>query len=119
MPAFRVYLYGPNCGPIETTFEAAAERLQRLAGLYFEPDGSFVWSQKEETASSPAGQVFGMLYDAAQQLQYVELWGDCDRPMWHKIVQAVLGSATHDLAVMTLPERQLQDLQGFEETAFC
>jgi hypothetical protein len=114
LKSFHLYLYGPDCGPIESSFEEAAGRLQSLQGLYLEPDGSFVWSKK-----GGAEQVYGMLYDAANKLQYVELWGDCQRAIWQQIVQAIRGDATHDLAVMVLPERQLQDLQGFEETAFC
>ncbi|QDT13189.1 hypothetical protein [Planctomycetes bacterium K23_9] len=112
MHQFHLYLYGPECGPIESTFDAAAARLQAIEGLYFEPDGSFVYSQ------AAGQQIYGMLYDAANQLQYVELWGDCKRPVWTKIVQAVVGPVDHELAVMCLPQRQLQDLQGFEETAF-
>jgi hypothetical protein len=114
LKSFHLYLYGPDCGPIESSFEATAERLKSLEGLYLEPDGSFVWSKK-----GGGEQVYGMLYDAAEKLQYVELWGDCQRAKWQQIVQAIRGDATHDLAVMVLPERQLQDLQRFEESAFC
>jgi len=113
MSSFHVYLYGPDCAPIESSFENAAQRLQSLTALYFEPDGSFVWSPHDG-----AQQVYGMLYDAAERLQYVELWGNCERDTWHQVVEAIRGTATHELAVMQLPERQLQDLQRFEETAF-
>lgn len=114
MQSFHIYLYGPDCGPINTTFEATALRLEQLPRLCFEPDGSFVWTQfgGEE-------QIFGMLYDANDSLQYVELRGQCLHETWQRLITAIKGKCSHDLAVLCLPERQLQDLQGFEKAAFC
>lgn len=103
-----MYLYGPDCGPIETTFESAGERLQKLARLYFELDGSFVWKPTRDE------EVFGMLYDAANQLQYVELRGTCSLESWRVLMESLRGDIQHGLAVMILPERQLQNLQDFE-----
>ncbi|NND96549.1 MAG: hypothetical protein HKN47_04370 [Pirellulaceae bacterium] len=137
MQSFHLYLYGTDCGPIATTFESAAARLQALPRLYLEPDGSFVWTQV-----GGSEQIFGMLYDAEGQLQYVELRGQCKRPTWRQLVLAIIGSdsggTAQDVAddhrldakgpigsqrdgllVMNLPGRQLQELQRFEETAFC
>ncbi len=114
MRHFHLYLYGPDCGPIESTFQDAAERLQTIGGLYFEPDGSFVWSPDAGKQS-----IYGMLYDANDQLQYVELWGSCDFSTWQQVMGSLVGPVKHDLAVMSLPQRQLQDLQSFEETTFC
>ncbi len=109
MTPFHLYLYGPEKGPIDTSFEAAAERLERLELLHFEPDGSFVW-----TRDSGKQQIDGMLYDAAGRLQYVELQGKCALPTWQRMVTAIRGALSDDLVVMLLPQRQLQDLQTFE-----
>ena len=113
MNTFHVYLYGPDCGALETSFEDAAARLEQMPRLYLEPDGSFVWTQ-----SGGEQQIFGMLYDAANQLQYVELRGCCCRENWQRLVTAIRGATEHKLAVMSLPSRQLQDLQGFENSTF-
>ena len=114
MNKFHIYLYGPLCGPIETSFENAASRLTRLEHLAFEPDGSFVYSR-----SRGEQQVFGMLFDAQARLRYAELRGHCDRETFQIVVLAICGNCEHDLTVMRLPMRQLQDLQSFEETTFC
>ena len=114
MQDFHIYLYGPAQGPIDTTFEDAAERLQRLDRLAFEPDGSFVWAR-----NGGRQKVFGMLYDAANQIQYVELRGQVDLETFQTIVKAISNDQIDDLAVMKLPERQLQQLQDFEESTFC
>ncbi|MCG8651951.1 MAG: hypothetical protein MI861_19075, partial [Pirellulales bacterium] len=92
-----------------TTFEAAAERLEKLDSLYFEPDGSFVW-----VAEGGDQQIDGMLYDAAGRLQYVEIRGICQIAVWRQLLAAIGGDFTVAMEVMKLPDRQLQDLQTFE-----
>ena len=106
---FHLYLYGPNQGPLESSFEAAEARLVTLPKLHFEPDGSFVWAidQGQE-------QVFGMIYDAANCIQYVEMRGQCRLKTWQDLRFAINGCSTFDLQVLKLPNRQLQDLQNFE-----
>ena len=111
MKPFHVYLYGPDRGPIETSFESAAARLQSLNQLYFEPDGSFVL-----TRDQGADQVFGMVYDTIDRLQYVELRGQCTLAIWRELMVAIVGRQESDLAVLVLPERQLQTLQNFENS---
>ncbi|MEM1068582.1 MAG: hypothetical protein AAGI63_06790 [Planctomycetota bacterium] len=109
MPEFHLYLYGPSKGPIESSFEAAEERLKGLPKLYFEPDGSFVWALDEGRQ-----QVFGMVYDAAGAIQYIELWGRCERITWQQIVHAATGSQSSHFEVLRLPDQRLQELQDFE-----
>ena len=111
MTPFHLYLYGPFRGPIETSFEQAAQRLQQLPRLHFEPDGSFVWNR-----DSGRQQVFGMVYDAAGKVRYCDLQGHCDRQTWKELCQAITGDQCGDLQVMMLPDQRLQDLQSFEET---
>lgn len=111
MDPFHVYLYGPKLGPIETTFEQAAERLQRLTRLVLEPDGSFVWAQ-----DAGAQQVYGMIYDAAELIQYCELQGSCSHETWSTLCRAIVGRTDlQGFEVMKLPSQQLQDLQTFEQ----
>lgn len=107
LASFHVYVYGPERGPLGSRFDEARHRLSELAGLDFEPDGSFVWAPG-------AGQsVFGMLYDAADEIQYSELRGCCDRDSWLRICRAVGGRSSPCLEILQLPQRRLQDLQSF------
>ncbi len=107
--SFHVYLYGPQQGPIETSFEEAEARLSRLPKLHFEPDGSFVWARRQGSE-----QVFGMLYDAGGKLRYCDLRGHCDLAMWRELCRAIGGDQLKGLQVLRLPEQVLQDLQSFE-----
>ncbi|KAA5541094.1 hypothetical protein FYK55_19570 [Roseiconus nitratireducens] len=113
---FHIHLYGPATSdrrdrrtpPIPTSFESAMERLQTdLSRVLLEPDGSLAW----------AGQDFrlvGMLYDAASQIQYVELRGTCRRHQLRRLVETVAGfREIDDFAVMELPQRQWKDFQSF------
>ena len=115
MIPFRVQLYGPHGSPLGSDFDAAAQRLTAIESLYFEPDGSFVW-----VCRLSGQQIDGMLYDALGQLQYVELSGHCGRSAWRLLLEALLGQPADSLPlqVMRLPERSVQNLQTFEQTAF-
>jgi hypothetical protein len=109
MKTFHVYLYGPSKGPLPTSFEQAQERLTALPKLYFEPDGSFVWSLDQGRQ-----QVFGMIYDAAGCIQYSELRGTCHLATWRRVVEALTGGISSGCEVFGLPNQQLQELQRFE-----
>ena len=109
MNEFHVYLYGPAKGPIESSFESAEMRLTELPRLYFEPDGSFVWALDQGRQ-----QVFGMIYDAAGRIQYIELRGSCEKVTWRQLIGAATGSHSTDYLVLKLPEQRLQELQDFE-----
>ncbi|GAA5507053.1 hypothetical protein [Novipirellula caenicola] len=101
---------GPEQSPLPTRFEDAAARLQLLPRLYFELDGSFVWSADQ------GQQVEGMLYDANDQLQYVDLQGQCTRGTWNTVLQAIVGSSAADCIVMVIPARSLKNLPTFEQS---
>ncbi|EMI15991.1 hypothetical protein RMSM_07107 [Rhodopirellula maiorica SM1] len=107
---FHVYLYGPERGALQTSFEEAATRLQLLPQLYFELDGSFVWSADQ------GQQIEGMLYDANEQLQYVDLQGRCTQATWHAVLHAIVGSSAVDCIVMVIPARSLKNLPTFEQS---
>lgn len=107
---FHLYLYGPNQGPIDSSFEQAESRLTDLQRLHFEPDGSFVWSIDDRQ------QIFGMIYDAAGKIQYCELRGQCDLQSWRDLCFAITGIPVKAGEVLKLPEQRVQDLQNFENT---
>ncbi len=108
---FHVYLYGPKGEGLLSSFEDAASRLQQLPQLYFELDGSFVWSPDR------AQQIDGMLYDAQGRLQYVDLQGQCSFESWDAVIGAINDSRTAtDCFVMVIPTRELKNLPTFEHS---
>jgi hypothetical protein len=73
-----------------SSFEEVAERLQQFDRMYFEYDGSFVWTgRSDEEESRVTWQLDGMLYDYGGRLQRVELLGTCPWPQWQALVSAV------------------------------
>lgn len=105
---FHLYLHGPDCGPLAVSFESAAQRLSAVAGLYFEPDGSFVCNRDRGRQ-----QIFGMLYDAAGRLQYVECRGTADKSLLREITRAIDPNES-EWTVIALPKSEVQNLQSFE-----
>lgn len=107
---FHIYLYGANRGPLETSFEAAQQRLEQLGKVYFEPDGSFVIA-----LDSGRQQVFGMLYDAAGTLQYCDLRGACNADTFLSICSAITGQAEKPNAqsILQLPGSVWKEFQTF------
>ena len=116
---FHLHLYGPDAQandaswletkPILTSFESAAQRLANfLPTVLVEPDGSFAWAGKNH-------QVVGMIYDASETIQYVEIRGHCDQNQMRRLVETLSGTTEiDDFAVMMLPERQWKNFQFFE-----
>lgn len=73
-----------------SSFEEVAERLQQFDRMYFEYDGSFVWTgRSDEEDSRVTWQLDGMLYDYGGRLQRVELLGACPLPQWQELMRAV------------------------------
>jgi hypothetical protein len=70
VPTLRTDSYA--LAPLAVTFESAAAALEALPRLYFEPDGSFVW-----TGEHTAWQLDGQLHDRGETLDYAELKGTC------------------------------------------
>ncbi len=69
---------------MNVTFESVADKLQSFDRMYFEMDGSFVW-----TGNSPlAWQLDGMVYDLGQQIQRIELKGQCPIDPWRQLLHA-------------------------------
>ncbi len=109
---FHIYLYGPEQAALRASFEEASTRLQLLPRLYFELDGSFVWS------AAQGEQIEGMLYDANERLQYVDLQGQCSRESWNAVLHAIVGSSASDCIVMVIPTRSLKNLPTFEQSVW-
>ncbi|TWU23058.1 hypothetical protein Pla52o_25920 [Novipirellula galeiformis] len=110
MKRFHVYFYGPDANALRSTFEQAASRLESLPKLFFELDGSFVWSPDRSQ------QIDGMLYDAQDQIQYVDLQGQCSLESWRKLITAIVGGPSEDCVVMVIPTRELKILPAFEQS---
>lgn len=112
--AFHIYLYGMGRGPIPITFEQLAERLSNVERIYFEMDGSFVW-----TGESDLGrwQLDGMVYDAAGSVQYIDLKGWCPWSVWNFFLRKLSGDEEWSEAwtVLRLPAQQEQTLAAFNQ----
>ena len=69
LPAWRFPALG-SVPALPVTFDAAAEAMLKLPKLYYEPDGSFVWTGRRE---GRLWQFDGLLVDQGPLLSYVEL----------------------------------------------
>ena len=78
---FHVNLFAD---PFACTWEQAAERLQRLPRMIFEPDGSWIHSGG---AGPDRWQVDGHLFDFAGRLHRVELHGCCPEESLDKLLR--------------------------------
>ena len=111
---FHIYLYGIDRGTIPTSFEHLAERLSDFERIYFELDGSFVW-----TGGSEHGrwQLDGMVYDAAGAVQYVDIKGWCPWKIWNSFLTILGGDEgwSEDWTVIRLPAQREQTLATFNE----
>ncbi len=105
--------------PFPVTFEQAAESLERLPRMYFEPDGSFVWvgdsglrSGGGDTAAdatpSAAWQLDGQLQEAAGRVLHVELKGDCPAEQFQQLL-AALGADEQPVAGQLVRDRCFVD----------
>ena len=110
MTEFHVYLYGPKAGPLPTSFEEVSTRLARLDRLHQEPDGAFVWSPSRNE------NVFGMIYDAVDRVQYVELRGHLSFASWRQLIDNIDAGGSLEIVIMCLLNQELQDLQSFEQS---
>ncbi len=121
MNPFHIYLYGPSltslpiAGPFLTSFEEAVARLETMPGVSLEPDGSFGFA-----SAGGHEKLFGMLYDAAGRLQYVDIRGEVTQATLLRVVQAICGAgeSVERLVVLQLPSRELKTFQSFQATVW-
>jgi hypothetical protein len=67
--------------PLRVSFDHVAEGLRREPGVFWEPDGSFVWWRHE-----PPVRLQGQLADGVTNLQHVELSGTLTEDMFDRLV---------------------------------
>jgi hypothetical protein len=107
MKRFHVQLVSNESSGLGTGLGAVCERLESTPRLQLELDGSFVWVGDQ-------WQLDGMIYDRDEQLQYVDLKGECPLGNWRELM-AILVRETTQISVVMLPEGGLYDLQTFEK----
>ena len=77
--------------PFQISFEEAGAALAKLDRMFFEPDGSFVWT-------SPHGettwQADGNLFDRNGRLLFVDLKGSCPSEQFDQLLSALGWPAT-------------------------
>lgn len=81
MYKFHVNLFGD---PFPGTWEQAAEALEAMPRMIFEPDGSWIWSGG---AGPERWQIDGHLFDFDGRLQRVELHGFCPREAFDRLLR--------------------------------
>jgi len=87
---FQVSIHGSNgdaASSLAVTFERTLAALERLARLFIEPDGSFVWTGT--AADGGLWQVDGNLIDRGDVLAYVELKGQCPAERLDELLSAL------------------------------
>jgi hypothetical protein len=119
---FQIHLHAePRPGQIANesmmviTFELLAERLQKFERLHFEMDGSFVWTGVESINEDQHWQIDGMIYDQRQQIQRIELKGQCPYLEWRKLL-TVTDYPRQSLIAYDLISRRLVTIQSLEST---
>lgn len=70
--------------PLGASFEDAQLALERLPRMWFEPDGSFVWTGDQERP----WQLDGLFADRQGRLVYLELKGHCPAAQLDQLLQA-------------------------------
>jgi len=77
--------------PFRIGFEEAGEALAKLERMFFEPDGSLVWTSPSGEA---AWQVDGNLFDRNGRLLFVDLKGTCPSDQLDRLLSAIGWPAT-------------------------
>ena len=76
--------------PFQTSFEEAGAALAKLDRMFFEPDGSFVWTSSAQST----WQVDGNLFDRNGRLLFVDLKGSCPSEQFDRLLSALGWPAT-------------------------
>jgi hypothetical protein len=110
-------------------FESAAEQLQSLDRMYFEMDGSFVWSgetvwseatplsgeESTQVSVDPVRwQIDGMIYDVGGRIQRVELKGSCPKANWRQLL-SVLQWPDQPLIAYSIANATFEEIGELEE----
>jgi len=77
--------------PFQISFEESGAALAKLDRMFFEPDGSFVWTSP---SGETAWQVDGNLFDRNSRLLFVDLKGSCPSEQFDRLLSALGWPAT-------------------------
>jgi len=99
--------------PFQISFEETGAALEQLDRMFFEPDGSFVWTSPRGEA---AWQVDGNLFDRSGRLLFVDLKGSCPSEQFDRLLSA-LGSPATPLMFQLVREAVFLDEQEFRRHA--
>jgi hypothetical protein len=95
--------------PFQISFEEAGAALAKLDRMFFEPDGSFVWTSPH---GQTAWQVDGNLFDRSGRLLFVDLKGSCPSEQFDQLLSA-LGWPTTPLMFQLVREAVFLDEAEF------
>jgi len=109
-----------------TSFEALAQAIGDWPGMFFEMDGSFVWTTMD---GGRRCQIDGMVYDRDGAIEYIELKGDVTPDTWRQLMHAMAIESTepsawdrlfrvHDVGGQSW-RRPSELFTGQEEGPFC
>ncbi|NOY30601.1 MAG: hypothetical protein GXP28_10675 [Planctomycetes bacterium] len=107
---FHVNVFGQ---PFAITWEQAAESLEALPRMIFEPDGSWVWSGG---AGETRWQIDGHLFDFEDRLHRVELRGECPEEAFNQML-ACFGWPRAELTFEQVLEGVTLDEKAFRRAA--
>lgn len=77
--------------PFQISFEQAGAALAKLDRMFFEPDGSFVWTSPSDQT---AWQVDGNLFDRNGRLLFTDLKGSCPSEQFDELLYLLGWPAT-------------------------
>jgi len=107
---FHVNVFGH---PFAITWQQAAESLEALPRMIFEPDGSWVWSGG---ARADRWQVDGHLFDFDDRLHRVELRGQCPVKEFDQLLSC-FGWPQAELTFEQVQEGRTLDEKEFRQNA--
>jgi hypothetical protein len=96
---------------MQISFEEVAEQLSKLDRMYFEMDGSFVWTGNDSDGDS--WQLDGMVYDHNNFVQRIELKGRLPKEKWRSLTQ-VFGWPQQPLTIHDIDTGQFISVLQFE-----
>lgn len=77
---------------MRVTFEMVADHLQLFERMFFEMDGSFVWTGEvrlDTNSLDTRWQLDGMVYDVSDHVQRMELKGRCPPSSWRELLHTL------------------------------
>jgi hypothetical protein len=95
------------------SFEEASARLERLDRMFFEPDGSFVWTSSQLELP---WQVDGNLFDRSGRLLFVDLKGSCPQQEFEQLL-SIFGWPETPVMIQLTREAVFLDVVEFRNFA--